>query len=219
MQASNNTKEQAPSARDEILRSAAELFVDLGYTATSIDAIAEKMGATKGRVYHHFNSKAEIFFEVQRMAMSRLTSLVEPIARSGGSVDDRLRRMAVAHLSLLLADLPIQKVAVQGLDRTLFLSSGYRYVATLREINKARDDYEQIFAEVIDEGTRAGVFEDLPPRLLTKPFLGALNWVTVWYRPRKLQDAESIRVLSDALVDFAMRGIRKGGPDGVHGRG
>ncbi|MBN9670837.1 TetR/AcrR family transcriptional regulator [Roseibium aggregatum] len=213
------TSETAFAAKEEIIQAAAELFMDLGFTATSIDAIAAKMGATKGRVYHYFGSKAEIFFDVQRTAMNRLTQLVEPIARSTDPVDVRLRRMAEAHLSLLIHDMPVQKVTVQALERYLFESSGFRYVHEIREINKLRDEYEEIFAEVIDQGTREGVFVDLPPRLLTKPFFGALNWVMVWYRPRKLQDPESIKVMSDALVDFAMRGIRKGGQDGNDGKG
>ncbi|MCO5731657.1 TetR/AcrR family transcriptional regulator [Rhizobium sp. SSA_523] len=208
------SSEQTSAAKDEIIQAAAELFMDLGYTATSIDAIAEKLGATKGRVYHYFDSKAEIFFAIQRTAMERLAATVEPIARSGETAEMRLCKMADAHLSRLLGDLAIQKVAVQGLERYLFEASGYRYVHTLRDINKLRDDYEELFAEVIDEGSRKGVFVDLPPRLLTKPFFGTLNWVTVWYRPRKLQDPQSISVIREALVSFAMRGIRRGGADG-----
>lgn len=202
--------EHASSAKDEIIQAAAELFMDLGYTATTIDAIADRLGATKGRVYYYFKSKAEIFFDVQRTAMTRLIALVEPIARRDIPAAERLRAMAQVHVASLVSDLPVQKVSVQGLERYLFASSGYRYVHELREINQLRDDYEQIFAEVIDAGAREGVFVDLPPRLLTKPFFGTLNWVTVWYRRRRITDAAGTKVITDTLVDFAMRGIRKG---------
>ena len=75
-------------------------------------------------------------------SVSRLIAMIEPIARAKVPAKERLRQMAEAHLSLLLADMPMQKVAVQGLERYLFQSSGFRYVHTLREINKMRDDYE-----------------------------------------------------------------------------
>ena len=52
-----------------------------------------------------------------------------------------------------------------------------------------------MFAEVLDEGARRQLFDDLPPRLLSKPFFGALNWVTVWYRPRRLQTDEEIKTI------------------------
>lgn len=203
------TTDAAAAAREEILQAAAELFTDLGYAMTSIDAIAERLGATKGRVYYYFKSKADIFFDIQRTAMARLMTEIEPIARSNLGPADKLRGMAEAHLGMLLADLPIQKVSVQGLERYLFHSSGYRYVNELREINQLRDTYEQIFAEVIDQGAREGLFSDMPPRLLTKPFFGAMNWVTVWYRPRKIQDAQSNRMIVETLVSFAMQGIQK----------
>ena len=55
----------AKTSRDEILQAAAELFMAYGYTATSIDAVAERLGATKGRIYHHWRSKADLYFDVQ----------------------------------------------------------------------------------------------------------------------------------------------------------
>ena len=37
-------------SRNEILQAAAELFMELGYAATSIDAVAQRLGATKERL-------------------------------------------------------------------------------------------------------------------------------------------------------------------------
>ena len=198
------------TAREEIIGAAAELFMDLGYAATSIDAIAEKLGATKGRIYHYYRSKAQVFFDVQITAMKHLFAIVEPIARSGVPPEVKLEQMARAHLELILRELPIQKVSVQGLQRHVLQGGGFRQAKVLQHIAQLRDDYEQMFAEVLDEGTRRQLFDDLPPRLLSKPFFGALNWVTVWYRPRRIQTDEEIKTIVDALVAFAMRGVRKG---------
>jgi len=207
------SKENAPTvaesdAKDEIVRAAADLFMNYGYTATSIDAIAEKMGATKGRIYHYYRSKAQIFFDIQRTAMTNLFRAVEPIAREKVPAEEKLARMAWAHVSLMLREMPIQKVAVQGLEKFLFEAEGFRHAKTLSEIKGLRDGYEQMFAEVIDEGAREGAFVTEPPRLLTKPFFGTMNWVTVWYRPRRIQSDEDIDTICSMLVDFAMRGLR-----------
>jgi AcrR family transcriptional regulator len=197
--------------RTEIVWAAADLFMKYGYAATSIDAIAEKLGATKGRIYHYYRSKSEIFFDIQRTAMARLFEEVEPLALEKTPAETRLRRMATAHLNLLVREMPMQKVAVQVLERHLFEAEGARHAKNLVEINRLRDDYEQMFAEVLDEGAREGHFSDLRPRLLTKPFFGTLNWVTVWYRPRRLQSDEDIDMIVETLVDFAMRGVRREG--------
>jgi AcrR family transcriptional regulator len=205
----------APSdSRDEILQAAAELFMAYGYTATSIDAVAERLGATKGRIYHHWRSKADLYFDVQVAAMTRVTEAVEPIARRPGPAAERLAAMALCHARILLNELPMQKVAVQGLERQLLGSASGQAPASkrLRAVVQLRDDYERMFAEVIDDCIREGVFVDLPPRLATKPFFGVLNWATVWYSPRRLQSAEAIDELAQTLAEYAMRGLRKTPP-------
>jgi AcrR family transcriptional regulator len=208
-----NAQEQTPpkdngtASREEILRAAAEIFMEYGYAATSIDAVAERLGATKGRIYHHYPSKADLFFEVQIAAMKRINEEVEPIARGPGSPAERLAGMALRHMQVLLTELPMQKVAVQGLER--YLLGKTNTVKRLRSVVQMRDDYENIFAEVIDEGIRLGQFVDLPPKLATKPFFGALNWATVWYSPRRLQNPQSIDEIAQNIADFALRGLLK----------
>jgi AcrR family transcriptional regulator len=200
-------KDNGTESREEILRAAAELFMEYGYAATSIDAVAERLGATKGRIYHHYPSKADLFFEVQIAAMTRLDEEVQPLARGPGNPIERLAAMALRHTQVLLTELPMQKVAVQGLERYLLGKSPT--VKRLRSVIKMRDDYENMFAEVIDEGIRAGLFVDLPPKLATKPFFGALNWATVWYTQRRLQNAQGIDDIAHTLAAYAMRGILK----------
>lgn len=200
-------KDIGNESREEILRAAAELFMEYGYAATSIDAVAERLGATKGRIYHHYQSKADLFFEVQIAAMKRLNEEVEPLARGPGNPVERLAAMALRHTMVLLTELPMQKVAVQGLERYLLGKSPT--AKRLRSVIKMRDDYESMFAEVIDEGVRAGLFVDLPPKLATKPFFGALNWATVWYTQRRLQNAQSIDDIAHTLAAYAMRGLLK----------
>jgi len=105
----------------------------------------------------------------------------------------------------------MQKVAVQGLERHLLGASATN--KRLRSVVKMRDDYESMFAEVIDDGIREGLFVDLPPKLATKPFFGALNWATVWYSQRRLQSPEAINEIATALAAFALRGLIK---DSLH---
>ena len=204
-------KDAARASRDEILQAAAELFMAFGYAATSIDAVAERLGATKGRIYHHYRSKSDLYFDVQVAAMNRVTEAIEPIARRQMGAAERLAAMALRHAQILLTELPMQKVAVQGLERQLLGDAQGNSPASkrLRAVVKLLDDYEHLFAEVIADGIREGVFVDLPPRLATKPFFGVLNWATVWYSPRRLQSAEAIDEIAQVLAAYAMRGILK----------
>jgi len=201
--------EDTNESRQEIISAAAEVFMEFGYAASTIDAVADRLGATKGRVYHYYRSKAELYFDVQIAAMENLLAQIEPLARAEGSPVERLRRMGLRHTEVLLTESATQKVAVQGLERNLLTAASARNLKTLRRIVRMRDEYEQLFAEVIDQGIRSGDFVDLPPRLATKPFFGTLNWVTVWFSPRKLQKPEDIKAIATILTDFALRGMLK----------
>ncbi len=49
-----------PSAREKILEAAYDLVFDVGFAATTVDAILEATGASKGAFFHHFPSKAAL---------------------------------------------------------------------------------------------------------------------------------------------------------------
>lgn len=196
-------------AREEILAAAAEVFHALGYAAATIDDVADRLGATKGRIYHYYRSKADLYFDLQIATMNRLTSAIEAIARGPGDVEERLYAMAHRHAEILMTDSASQKVAVRGIERRLRDVGSPRHHKTVRHIIKLRDDYEQLFAELIDEGIRKGVFVDLPPRLATKPFLGVINWLTVWFTPRRLGNSEDVQELARIHAEFALRGLRR----------
>lgn len=48
-------------ARDAIVAAARELFAERGFEATTMDAILERSGVSKGALYHHFPGKLELF--------------------------------------------------------------------------------------------------------------------------------------------------------------
>jgi len=54
----------------EILDAAALAFTQNGFAATSMDEIAERLGATKGRLYHYYAAKADIFRDIVRAGLA-----------------------------------------------------------------------------------------------------------------------------------------------------
>ncbi|GAA0411928.1 TetR family transcriptional regulator [Leifsonia naganoensis] len=51
----------AASARDAIVRAAAEEFVERGYEAASLRAVARRAGVDSALVHHYFDGKADLF--------------------------------------------------------------------------------------------------------------------------------------------------------------
>jgi len=63
------TREATLDSRQEILRTAARLFQQRGYHATSMNDVASALKLSKGGLYHHFQSKDEILFNLMDHAM------------------------------------------------------------------------------------------------------------------------------------------------------
>lgn len=53
----------APDARGRLERAALELFVEQGYTATTVPQITERAGLTTRTFFRHFADKREVFFD------------------------------------------------------------------------------------------------------------------------------------------------------------
>ena len=56
--------EQVASNRRQLLTAARDVFGELGYARASLDEIADRAGFTKGAVYSHFRSKADLFLSL-----------------------------------------------------------------------------------------------------------------------------------------------------------
>jgi AcrR family transcriptional regulator len=142
-------------SRAEILDAAAICFMERGYTETSIDDVARRLGATKGRVYHHFASKADLFAAIYRAGMDMDYVAIEPF-RYHGKPLDRLRRMATAHCRQMIVSRPFQRVVWQGVQLLLRGATTPELRSELEWLNGYRDAYERIFREIVAEAHREG---------------------------------------------------------------
>lgn len=206
MQAGLGRKGPAQSGRLEVLEAAAAVFMERGFTATSVDDIAEVLGATKGRVYHYYRSKMDIFVDLLMLAMSDLLERIRPIAaQTELSPDERLRDAAHMHAMVMMTQSARSRVAIQGTEMHLMQDAGAKQREALQVFVRMRDEYEQHFADMVAEGVAKGIFRPVEPRWAAKPILGALNWINMWYRPRAGEDVEQ---MAREFALFVVNGLR-----------
>src|SRR5690349_15996631 len=84
-----------------IVRAAGQLFTARGFAATSIDDIAARAGVAKGAVYHHFESKEQIFARVFEQMTAALAAEVARAAAAGKSLLDRIERGTLKYLTAI----------------------------------------------------------------------------------------------------------------------
>lgn len=187
--------------RQRILRSAAKVFSRLGFRATTMDDIAKEVKATRGLVYYHFKSKAQIFYELHMATLDALTAAYHRSTDSARGPAQKMERAIQSHVSFTCRNLTLAGVT----SRMMEVQHARDFPKRYREaIIAQRDAYERLVQGLLEEGVRQGVFRPTDTRLAVKTILGALNWMCFWYRPRgRLSAAEVTRLTSDTI----MRGL------------
>ncbi|SHL84775.1 TetR/AcrR family transcriptional regulator [Actinacidiphila paucisporea] len=80
------------ATRRKLYAAAVTLIAEQGFSATTVDEIAERAGVAKGTVYYNFASKNDLFEELLRDGVGRLRDALRQAAtaataRGGGGVD------------------------------------------------------------------------------------------------------------------------------------
>jgi AcrR family transcriptional regulator len=71
--------ERREATAGALVEAARELFAKDGFVATSLDAVAAKVRVTKGAVYHHFESKPQLFEAVFAREVTHLATLLPTV--------------------------------------------------------------------------------------------------------------------------------------------
>jgi len=193
-------------SRAEILTAAALCFMERGYTETSIDDVARRLGATKGRVYHHFASKADLFAGIFRAGMDMDYAAIEPFRHLPDPLD-RLERMATAHCRQIIRSRPFQRVVWQGVQLLLRGATTPELRNELERLNAYRDAYERIFREALAQARDSGAPAVGSLGLSVSLMFVTLNSPIFWYSPRPGETEADIEQLVRQVVAFAMRGL------------
>jgi AcrR family transcriptional regulator len=192
---------------NEILRAAAIAFLERGYAATSIDDIAARLGCTKGRVYHYFRTKGEIYLGIHRQMMQKALESIADITESDDPPAERIRKMARTHAMLMMEE-PGFRLA--GMDADMSLATeGRTKVEEVHAILELRKQYQQAFQAVIQQGIRSGEFRKAPAGLSALAVLGALNWMSVWFDDSREDDPASRKQIAREFATFVTCGLRK----------
>ncbi len=210
MKNQTKSKESASDkSRLDILNAAAEAFNVAGLEGASIDAIAEKLGCTKGYIYYYYKSKIDLYLDVYATALEMNLTTLEPIACSNADARTKMKQMIEAQALLDFEHLAFERISMQGVEFHLRGSTTPGQRTKLQDLLAMRDRYEEMFIRVISDGIKSGVFHSYSPRFAAKPILGALNWITVWYRPKRGETNESRRALAEQMSEFLLGALDK----------
>jgi TetR/AcrR family transcriptional regulator, cholesterol catabolism regulator len=172
--------------RQEILRASARLFQEQGYDGTSMNDVAAALKLSKGGLYHHFQSKDEILFNLMNHAMDITEERVINRVKAIPDPEERLRMLIKLHIGVVLSE--------GDREITVMLHENHPLPPTLRKrINARKKDYVHFLENLIGEVQRTRQLTGtVTPRAAAFALLGMINWIYQWYRPQGALQEESL---------------------------
>lgn len=156
------------SARERLLREAADIFSLKGYATTSVGEIVVAAGVTKPVLYYHFKSKEGLYLELMKDGLGKFHATVEAALHNDqGTAADRIRRLCEALIGLALENLSISR-----------LTRGIRFAqpqgAPVFDVGVFPRTIQKELLRLVEQGVRSGEFAPVEPTELVWVIIGLL---------------------------------------------
>jgi len=185
-------------SREEILQTAARLFRENGYAATTLDDIAGELSVTKPALYYYISSKHDLLYEICESAIVRLADGVAAMDGTGRSPEERLGDLIGLHVGMFSENPDIINV---------YLADEGELPAEKREYIRSRSrDYESVYREAVARGVEDGSFRAVDAPTVVRAISGMCNWLSNWYSPGGPMSAGEI---TEVFVDLVLNGLKR----------
>jgi TetR/AcrR family transcriptional regulator, cholesterol catabolism regulator len=186
-----------PARFKQIVDAAAELFRTKGYSATSIQDIADATGLLKGSLYHYVDSKEDFLYHIVQGVYRDAVEDVQRVVELDAKPEERFAAFVRSHVMFTTTHLTAYTVRLREFHH---LSDERR-----AEIRRGGEAYLDLLTDILEKGRKSGVFtDDLDLDVIVRIILGQLNAITRWYRSDSELDPEE---LADALVSLTASAV------------
>jgi len=161
--------------REGIVDRAAELFAERGFLGTSIADLADACKTSKSLIYHYYESKEEILFDVMHSHVKALLDVAEEISAQPIKPEEKLRVVTREFMRLYLGAAPRQRVLLNELAH---LPDSRRQVVVGIQ-RRLIDLIEKVLIEIRPDLARRAPLK----RPAVMLYFGMINWMHTWLDP------------------------------------
>jgi len=198
LKTSGYSERQWNAMKAELIKESINLFVEKGFSATSIQDIVDKLGVTKGSFYYHFKSKEALLMHIHLSYIDDLLKRQKTILET----EKEARGKLVKVVELLIHDIEKQG----ALGRVYYREIRHLTPENATTIREKRAEFRDRIESIITEGVENGEFrKNLEAKMITFAILGITNWSYQWFNPN---GDLSVRELADMYTDFILHGIQ-----------
>jgi AcrR family transcriptional regulator len=185
-----------PEIRESILKSAAKLFAAKGYPNTSIVDLADACNSSRGALYHYFDSKEQILFEILNTHLDAVLDALNAV--DSGSQDP------LPNLRALLRRLMVLNSENQSEQITLLNAMNQLDEAAMAKIADKQRDIVDLIVDALGRLDAQKRMNARSRKAYAMMILGALNYTYIWYDPKGPITPEAY---ADMTCDTFVRGF------------
>ena len=182
-----------------VMEAAVAVMSERGYSATSIQEVADRVGVLKGSLYHYFSSKEELLFRILEESHQQNNEIVARTSALGLSPFEELLEYLRQSTKWYLDNVERANI--------FFTESRHLTGDRLIEAQKMGRNFERYVQGLVAVSQADGdVRGDVDHRIISRYVLGSINSVRMWptRKGKPLKDEE----LVNAFVDLTRSAIR-----------
>ncbi|MBF6631631.1 MAG: TetR family transcriptional regulator [Comamonas sp.] len=181
--------------RQAVLSTAAQMFNERGFHATSLDDVAARLGVSKPTLYYYVKSKDQILLECVRQGLEMTLEGIEASRQAGGSVLDQLEACMRVYAQIVTMDFGMCLIRVG--DEQLPTDSR-------NELRRMKAQIDLAFRRLVEAGVQQGLLAPCDPKMTAFMIAGALSWIGRWYDAGGAYSPEEI---ADQAVQILLQGV------------
>ena len=195
-------RDKNPEKRVRILDAALKVFATRGFYNAKVSEVAREAGVADGTIYLYFESKDALLIALFEDRLQRIIARAnDELARSEGSVLDKIRQAIALHLSLVVDDPDLAEFI------TVELRQSGKFIKEYD--NPKFTEYLRIFRDLILAGQEQGLIRrTVDARLVVRAIFGALDELLLTLSLTHRNRSVDINATVDGLCDIFFDGIR-----------
>jgi AcrR family transcriptional regulator len=181
-----------------ILDVAKRLFSKYGLRKTTVDEIAKEARIGKGTIYHYYESKEAIFFDVVENEVEALKGGITEAVDSAQKADEKLKAYMVTRMRLF------NKFAN---FYSTFKEEYIEYYGFVNRIHEKYNDFEITrIGDIIKDGIKSGIFSVENPALTAFALLVTMKGMEYYWA---LEPEEVVEKKINSMLTVLFNGMLK----------
>lgn len=188
---------KAENRKEEILKTAARLFKEKGYSAVTMRDLAQELGIKAASLYNHISSKQEILSITIIALAEEFTNGMKSIIDSDTSSIDKLKTIVNLHVQITARN--TNEMASLNND-WMHLEEQLDYYLSLRS------NYEDKFRNILTQGIKNKELKGINVEIMLFSILSTLRSLYLWIPKKEDLNSQS---LAENLKRVLIDGVKK----------